>query len=93
MFQYKLSGAETAGVVTVGVVLGFISTQMTSRVAPAQHATAVLAGAALIYTLGVVVGTNRPADGFMGLGAKGEEEEPEIVNLAGIGRSSFPLIA
>jgi hypothetical protein len=82
--KYKLSATETAGVVGVGVVLGIISNQATGRVAPAQHAMAMIASSAALYTLGVVIGTNRPEGGWMdGAGTKQIESTP-APELAGL---------
>ena len=64
MLQYKLSATETAGVVGVGVVLGLISNQITGRFSGREHLTAMVVSGAALYTLGVVIGTNRPEGGF-----------------------------
>lgn len=86
MLKYKLSPTETAGVVGVGVVLGIISNQITTKVTGPQHLTAMVISGAALYTLGVVIGTNRPEGGFLegGYGAGTpaiDERPPELAGL------------
>ena len=87
MLQYKLSATETAGVVGVGVVLGLISNQITGRFPSGrEHLTAMVVSGAALYTLGVVIGTNRPEGGFLAGGyASGtpaiDERPPELAGL------------
>ena len=83
MFQYKLSATETAGVVGVGVVLGIISNEATGQ-RQSKHAMAMIVSSAALYTLGVVIGTNRPEGGWMaGTDTKQIESTP-APELAGL---------
>ena len=61
--NWKLSGLETAGVVAVGVALAWAARSVTPQ--GRTHMTAMLASGAALYTVGVVVGANRPAAGFI----------------------------
>jgi hypothetical protein len=86
MLQYKLSATETAGVVGVGVALGLISNQITGRFSGREHLTAMVVSGAALYTLGVVIGTNRPEGGFLAGGYASEtpaidERPPELAGL------------
>ena len=88
MFQYKLSATETAGVVAAGVVLGIISNQITTslRRSGREPVYPMVVSGAVLYTLGVVVGTNRPEGGFLAGGyASGtpaiDERPPELAGL------------
>jgi F0F1-type ATP synthase assembly protein I len=65
-FAWNLSAKETAGVVAVGVGLGFIANKISnSQKSDQAHQMAMLFGGVALYTLGVVVGTNRPAGGWL----------------------------
>jgi hypothetical protein len=63
-FAWNLSPVETAGVVAVGVGLAWLANKV-SNTQTAHHQAAMLAGGATLYALGVVIGTNRPADGWI----------------------------
>jgi hypothetical protein len=63
-FAWNLSAKETAGVVAVGVGLAWLANKV-SNTQTAHHQAAMLAGGTLLYTLGVVIGTNRPVTGFI----------------------------
>jgi hypothetical protein len=63
--EWNLSALETAGVVAVGLGLGAASNYAANKMeTPRSHQAAMLAGGAALYTLGVVIGTNRPAQGW-----------------------------
>jgi hypothetical protein len=64
--HWNLSPKETAGVLAVGAALAFVANKV-SNVQPDQkaHQAVMLAGGTLLYTLGVVIGTNRPAAGYL----------------------------
>jgi hypothetical protein len=64
--KWNLSPVETAGVVGVGLALGFVANKVSNAQAtPTAHQTAMLLGGTVLYTIGVVVGTNRPPGGFI----------------------------
>jgi hypothetical protein len=63
--ERNLSPLETAGVVAVGLGLGAAANFAANKVeTPKGHQAAMLAGGAALYTLGVVIGTNRPTQGW-----------------------------
>jgi hypothetical protein len=56
---------ETAGVVGIGTVLGFIANQLVgTQKTPMAHTVAAVGGGVVLYTLGVVIGSNRPPQGW-----------------------------
>jgi len=68
--EWNLSLAETLAVLAVGGVLAFVADKGAEMTEPSgttakQKEIIALAGTALIYTVGVVIGTNRPAGGFI----------------------------
>ena len=64
--DWKLSAGETAGVVGVGLLLAYGAKQLANATkTPEAHQAAMLAGGAVLYTAGVVIGANRPAKGFL----------------------------
>jgi hypothetical protein len=64
--EWNLSAGETAGVAAIGLALAYGANKLANtQEVPAKHQAAVLAGGTLLYTLGVVIGTNRPAQGFL----------------------------
>jgi hypothetical protein len=69
--EWNLSLAETLAVLAVGGVLAFVAdkgaemTESFTDPTAKQKEIIALAGTALIYTAGVVIGTNRPAGGFI----------------------------
>jgi len=62
--KWNLSTKETAGVIAVGAVLAFIANKA-ENTQTTHHQAAMLAGGTLLYVAGVVIGTNRPAGGFI----------------------------
>jgi hypothetical protein len=63
--KWNLTPLETAGVIGVGLVLGLGTSAAANQVqAPQAHNLAMLAGGAALYTIGVVIGTNRPPQGW-----------------------------
>lgn len=63
---WKLSAGETAGVVAVGLGLGYLSNMVAnSQTSDTAHQRAMLLGGAALYTLGVVIGAARPAGGWI----------------------------
>ena len=63
--EWNLSPIETAGVVAVGLGLGFLTNQAVNQTdTPNTHLAAALAGGTALYTIGVVIGTNRPKKGW-----------------------------
>jgi hypothetical protein len=69
--QWNLSPVETAGVVGVGLGLGWLGCGLTSNAntTSSQRAACIVGGAAL-YTGGVVIGTNRPKKGYLSMAKK-----------------------
>jgi hypothetical protein len=63
--NWKLSPAETAGVLAVGAALAFVSNKLVSQTSGPDHMRAMLASGAVLYTAGVIIGANRPAQGFI----------------------------
>lgn len=64
--EWNLSAGETAGVVAVGLAMAYGLGKVGGAIeAPKSQHLAMLAGGAAIYTAGVVIGTNRPAQGFL----------------------------
>ena len=63
--KWNLSPKETAGVAVVGILMGGALYYLTDEETGPANLWSVLGGATLIYTLGVVIGTNRPAAGFI----------------------------
>jgi hypothetical protein len=64
--EWNLSPVETAGVVAVGLAMAYGASKVAEATeTPKSHQIAMLAGGAAIYTAGVVIGTNRPAAGFL----------------------------
>ena len=67
--DYKLSGKETAGVIAVGLVTSEIARRAANAMkSNKSHQIAMVVGGATLYYAGVVVGTNRPAAGYIGSG-------------------------
>ncbi len=65
MLKWNLSGVETAGVVGVGLGLAFVANKISNaQQTPKAHQAAMLLGGAALYTAGVVIGANRPAQGW-----------------------------
>lgn len=63
---WKLSAGETAGVVAVGLGLGYLANKVSNaQTSESAHQTAILLGGAALYTLGVVIGAARPSDGWL----------------------------
>lgn len=63
--QWKLNPLETAGVVGVGLGLAFVANQISNAQKTSRaHQAAMLFGGAALYTAGVVIGANRPAQGW-----------------------------
>lgn len=64
--KWNLSPVETAGVAAVGLALAFAANKVSNAQKDAKvHQAAMLGGGVLLYTLGVVIGTNRPVAGFV----------------------------
>lgn len=63
--RWKLSLPETAGVSFVGLALGFGAAKLASSVKGKSHGAAMVLTGALLYLLGVVIGANRPAAGYL----------------------------
>lgn len=64
--EWKLSPLETAGVVGVGLGLAWAANKVSNAQAtPQAHQLAMLIGGATLYTAGVVIGANRPAQGWV----------------------------
>ncbi len=63
--SWNLSGKETVGVVAVGAGLAFIVNKMRGDEDTGTPLLTGLAAGTMLYTLGVVIGTNRPAGGFI----------------------------
>jgi len=64
--QWKLGPKETAGVFAVGLAMAFAADKVTDKVqSPKKHAMALLGATAAIYTVGVVIGANRPPAGYL----------------------------
>ena len=67
--EYKLSRKETAGVVAVGLATSEVARRIANSMGSNKsHQIAMLVGGATLYYAGVVVGTNRPAGGYIGTG-------------------------
>ena len=64
-FGWKLGAKETIGVAAVGLALAFVANKAENTQVGRNHQIAMLAGGTLLYTLGVVIGANRPAGGFL----------------------------
>jgi hypothetical protein len=63
--QTKMSWTEILGVVAVGLAMAYGSNLVTTRFkAPKSHGLAMLISGATLYTVGVVIGTKRPAEGW-----------------------------
>jgi hypothetical protein len=62
--SWKLGPKETAGVAVVGLALAVVANKV-ANTQTTHHQTAMLAGGVALYTLGVVIGANRPADGWI----------------------------
>jgi hypothetical protein len=63
---WNLSATETAGVVGVGLLMAYGANKVANAMeTPASHQAAMLLGGAALYTAGVVIGTNRPQQGWM----------------------------
>ena len=66
-WKWNLSAPETAGVVGVGVGLGFLANMFSNTQQTTEGRNrAMLAGGTALYTAGVVIGTNRPKSGYFG---------------------------
>jgi len=66
--KYKLSGKETAGVVAVGLIASEVAKRITNSQKTTQsHQTAMLLSGALLYCVGVVIGSNRPPAGYLAM--------------------------
>jgi hypothetical protein len=63
-FSWKLGLKETAAVVAVGVGFAWIANKA-ENTQTEHHQAAMLAGGTALYVLGVVIGANRPADGWI----------------------------
>ena len=61
---WKLGRKETAVVVAVGVGLAWLANKA-ENTQTEHHQAAMLAGGTALYVLGVVLGANRPADGWI----------------------------
>ena len=67
--KWKLSAKETAGVVGVGVVLALLARKAANEMdTPDAHQTAMVVGGASLYVAGVVIGANRPSQGWIEAG-------------------------
>ena len=65
--KWKLTAGETAGVVAIGLGLGWLSSKVSNNFESQQgHQRAMIAGGAAVYTAGVVIGANRPKKGYLG---------------------------
>lgn len=63
--QTKLSWTEILGVVAVGLAMAYGSNLVTTRFkSQKSHGLAMLVSGAALYTAGVVIGTQRPAEGW-----------------------------
>lgn len=64
--KWNLSATETAGVVAVGLGMAWAANKVSNAQKTTEaHQWAMLLGGATLYTAGVVIGTNRPAGGWM----------------------------
>jgi hypothetical protein len=64
--EWSLSAGETAGVAAVGLALAYGANKLANaQSTPEAHQWAMLLGGTVLYTAGVVIGTNRPAQGFL----------------------------
>ncbi len=61
---WNLSPKETAGVIAVGFGLTWATTKLVQALGTGGT-VAALGGGTLLYTLGVVIGTNRPSGGWI----------------------------
>ena len=63
-FSWNLSAGETAAVTAVGVGFAWLAAKA-QNTQTTHHQAAMLAGGTALYVLGVVIGTNRPAAGWI----------------------------
>ena len=62
---WKLSPLETAGVAGVGLLMAYGANKIAnSQATPEAHQWAMLLGGATLYTAGVLIGANRPEEGW-----------------------------
>lgn len=65
--EWKLSAGETVGVVGIGVGLAWLTDTVAKKTTKKKRnrRRAMIAGGTALYTAGVVIGANRPPEGFL----------------------------
>ena len=62
----KLSAKETAGVIAVGIAASEVARRIANAMkSDKSHQIAMVAGGTVLYYAGVVIGANRPPQGFI----------------------------